>query len=203
MKEYVLGIDTSNYTTSVAIIDDDFNVICDNRIMLSVKKGERGLRQQEALFQHTVNLPELLQKSIVPEMRSSIKAVCVSSRPRPVTGSYMPCFLAGISAAKAIAAATGASYLEYSHQEGHVAAIDPMEDEEFLSYHLSGGTCELLHVARTGNGYDIEIIGGSKDISIGQLLDRTGVALGYDFPCGKALDSIADRDNKTNELTGV
>ena len=211
MKQYVLGIDTSNYTTSVALIDQDFEVAADNRIMLSVKKGERGLRQQEALFQHTVNLPVLLERTISPDIRSSIKAVCVSSRPRPVEGSYMPCFLAGVSAAKAIALATGAEYMEYSHQEGHIAAIDPLTEKRFLSYHLSGGTCELLLVERMedGNeneyedGYAIEIIGGSNDISIGQLLDRTGVALGYDFPAGKAMDELADRSNETNELTGV
>ncbi len=203
MKQYVLGIDTSNYTTSVALIDQDFEVAADNRIMLSVKKGERGLRQQEALFQHTVNLPVLLERTISPEIRSSIKAVCVSSRPRPVEGSYMPCFLAGVSAAKAIALATGAEYMEYSHQEGHIAAIDPLTEKRFLSYHLSGGTCELLLVERIEDGYAIEIIGGSNDISIGQLLDRTGVALGYDFPAGKAMDELADKSNETNELTGV
>ncbi|MBQ9179598.1 MAG: hypothetical protein IJ132_02210 [Firmicutes bacterium] len=203
MRQYVLGIDTSNYTTSVALIDQDFEVAADNRIMLSVKKGERGLRQQEALFQHTVNLPVLLERTITPETRSSIKAVCVSSRPRPVEGSYMPCFLAGVSAAKAIALATGAEYMEYSHQEGHIAAIDPLTEKRFLSYHLSGGTCELLLVGRIEDGYAIEIIGGSNDISIGQLLDRTGVALGYAFPAGKAMDELADRSNETNELTGV
>ena len=203
MKQFVLGIDTSNYTTSVALIDQDFEVAADNRIMLSVKKGERGLRQQEALFQHTVNLPVLLERTFTPEIRNSIKAVCVSSKPRPVDGSYMPCFFAGVSAAKAIALATGAEYMEYSHQEGHITAIDPLTEKRFLSYHLSGGTCELLLVERMEDGYAIEIIGGSNDISIGQLLDRTGVALGYDFPAGKAMDELADRSNETNELTGV
>ena len=130
-------------------------------------------------------------------------AVCVSSKPRPVEGSYMPCFLAGVNVAKAIALATGAEYMEYSHQEGHIAAIDPLTEKRFLSYHLSGGTCELLLAERIDDGYEIEIIGGSKDISIGQLLDRTGVALGYDFPAGKAMDGLADKDNETNELTGV
>ena len=48
------GIDTSNYTTSVAVFDGEH--IIQNKKLLTVKKGERGLRQSDALFQHTVNL---------------------------------------------------------------------------------------------------------------------------------------------------
>ncbi len=215
MSGYILGIDTSNYTTSVAITDEDENVLADERKLLPVKKGERGLRQQEALFRHLQALPGLLEKAFgKPELKDGgtdrLKAVAVSTRPRPVEGSYMPCFLAGESTASSVAAVKGIPLYRFSHQEGHIAAVTERGMGEFLCWHLSGGTCELLRVrdlfpasssggagVKTGHdagydaGYDIEIIGKTRDISFGQLLDRVGVKAGIDFPAGSRLDRLA------------
>lgn len=196
MTEYVLGIDTSNYTTSAAVAGPDMSVIADERRLLDVNKGERGLRQQQALFLHVNRLPEMIESAYrkldeAGVSRSCIKAVAVSERPRPVEGSYMPCFLAGVMAASSVSSALGVPLYRFSHQEGHIAAVDPLTDERFLCYHLSGGTCELLDVRRTGSGYRVEIIGATKDISFGQLLDRVGVAMGYVFPAGAAIDRLA------------
>lgn len=191
MTECVLGIDTSNYKTSVAVIDMDGNIVCDCRQLLRVKQGERGLRQSDALFQHIENLPELIKKCFSEVDSASIKAVACSDKPRPVEGSYMPVFKAGTGLAESIAAALMIPLFKFSHQEGHIEAIrfgTPMEKaEEFLCYHLSGGTCELLKVS----GDKIKIIGGSKDISLGQLIDRTGVKLGMKFPAGEYMDAAA------------
>lgn len=60
--------------------------------------------------------------------------------------------------------------------------------ERFLAWHLSGGTTELLLVEP---GLRPQKIGGTEDLSAGQLIDRTGVLLGLDFPAGKALDQLA------------
>lgn len=189
--ELVLGIDTSNYKTSVAIIDREGNIVCDNRQLLRVKQGERGLRQSDALFQHVENLPELLKESLSQVDSSCIKAIAYSDKPRPVEGSYMPVFKAGIGMGQALAAALQVPYYAFSHQEGHIKAIQfgtPMETvSDFLCYHLSGGTCELLKVTSRG----IEIIGGSKDISFGQVIDRIGVKLGMAFPAGEFMDPAA------------
>ena len=48
--KYSLGIDTSNYKTSIALTNIDGDIVYDKRILLNVDKGKRGLRQQEALF---------------------------------------------------------------------------------------------------------------------------------------------------------
>ncbi len=189
----VLGIDTSNYKTSAALVDINGRTLADSRKLLNVKTGERGLRQSEALFQHVENLPGILEN--VYKTKGDIKAVCVSVKPRPVNGSYMPCFNAGRTVANAVAGALGVPCFETSHQEGHIAAIEGSLEEEipcnFLSLHLSGGTCELLNVHKTNSGYNIEIIGGSKDISFGQVIDRIGVSLGMEFPAGALMDEIA------------
>lgn len=191
MKKYVLGIDTSNYTTSAAITDRSGNIIFDERKLLKVKKGARGLRQQEALFQHVDNLPYIIDTVMNDSTRDHIAAVAVSSRPRSVEGSYMPCFKAGQTIGHAAASILGVPYMEFSHQEGHIAAVDPMVTDDFLCFHLSGGTGELLQVHNKGAGYETTIIGRTLDISPGQLIDRVGVAMGLDFPAGAEMDKMA------------
>ncbi len=203
-KELFLGIDTSNYKTSVAIVSSSGEILCDIRRLLKVKEGEKGLRQSYALFQHIENLPEMIKEAFkaVPHERTAIKAVGFSEKPRPVQGSYMPVFRAGELSAVSAASALGVPLYAFSHQEGHLAAIkeySPFKNcEEYLAYHLSGGTCELLKVC----GDDIEIIGGSKDISFGQLLDRLGVLLGLQFPAGEELDRAACKESE-DECTDI
>lgn len=203
--EYVLGIDTSNYKTSAAIISDTNEIIADERVLLKVKSGERGLRQSDALFQHVNNLPEIIRACFekVPE-GGRLSAVAVSTRPRPVEGSYMPVFNAGVAVAESIAASHEVPLFEFSHQEGHMEAgrscCSIETGEDFLSYHLSGGTMEFLKVSSTEDRfYDIEIIGATKDISFGQLIDRIGVYLGMQFPAGEEMDRMALSQDKASK----
>ncbi len=190
-RDCVLGIDTSNYKTSVAVVDSGGRILCDLRQLLTVKQGQRGLRQSDALFQHMETMPRLLEDALAEGRAGRIEAVAYSERPRPVEGSYMPVFKAGIGFGRAVAAALQAPAWGFSHQEGHIEAIragsDFPEKAPFLCYHLSGGTCELLLVER-GN---IRIVGGSRDISFGQVLDRAGVRLGMAFPAGEEMDRRA------------
>lgn len=202
-SKYVLGIDTSNYKTSLAVTDQQQNVICDLRDFLKVKQGERGLRQSDALFQHIRNLPVLMEQ-LAESGPYEFAAVSYSSRPRPAEGSYMPVFLAGEGYARTLAAALGIPAFAFSHQEGHIEAIkafsDCREDDEILACHFSGGTSELLHVKSRECGYDIEIVGGSKDIAFGQVIDRAGVALGMSFPAGEEMDRLAAASDTASRL---
>ena len=191
----VLGLDTSNYTTSVAVFDGENG--CNAGRLLDVRHGELGLRQSDALFQHVKRLPELFEHLNQGGHLNSIEAVGASTRPRAVEGSYMPCFLAGASQGQSLAHALGVPFFAHSHQQGHLAAAawsaGHMEllDKPFLAWHLSGGTTELLSVEPDGFSVKAEIIGGTSDISAGQLIDRTGVLLGLAFPAGKALSQLA------------
>lgn len=207
-----LGFDTSNYTTSIACFDGQRG---ENRSrLLDVKPGDLGLRQSDAVFSHVKRLPELADALFASFGASKIDAIGVSTRPRAVEGSYMPCFLAGVSAAETMAHALGVPCYRFSHQQGHIAAVlwsagrmDLMEHRH-LAWHLSGGTTELLLVEPEGKNVKAIQIGGTTDISAGQIMDRTGKLLSLDFPAGKALDSLsrtAQRKEhfrvKTNELT--
>src|SRR5690606_7183010 len=116
-----LGIDTSAYTTSVALVGVDGQLLADARTVLAVPAGSRGLRQSEAVFQHIRRLPELMER-VMGSGRARVMAVAASTAPRPVPDSYMPVFKAGEAVARAVAAALGVPFVPLSHQEGHVWA---------------------------------------------------------------------------------
>jgi len=190
-----LGIDTSNYTTSVALVDKNENIIYNQGILLEVKSGERGLRQSDALFQHVNNLPMLLKD--LPRGRE-IEVICFSDRPRPLADSYMPVFRAGKSIAQSLAGILGAQLLAVSHQENHIRAAifgsgSPKLEDPFCAVHFSGGTSEILLATREGIGFRCDIMAKTLDLNAGQLIDRIGVLLGCDFPAGKALEVLAEK----------
>ena len=196
----VLGLDTSNYTTSVAVFEDGDGV--QQKQLLPVEEGQLGLRQRDALFHHVRRLPALMEKLAQTGALEHLEAVGASTRPRPVEGSYMPCFLAGASQGQVLAHTLGIPFFPFSHQEGHLAAAAwssghvELLDAPFLAWHLSGGTTELLLAEPEGPGLRCTILGGTQDISAGQLIDRTGVALGLPFPAGRGLDELWEQGSE-------
>lgn len=199
----IIGIDTSCYTTSAAMISDNGTLIDHRRLMLRVKPGDRGLRQSEAVFQHLQNLPKLLEdwKETAP-----IKAVAVSTRPRPVAGSYLPVFKVGASLGETFARLLGVPFIETSHQEGHLRAglyNQSLPQGPFLAWHLSGGTTDLLLAEAFPGGFKINEVGGSSDLHVGQFVDRIGVALGAGFPAGAYLEELARQSDSEESLPVV
>ena len=198
-NKYYVGIDTSAYTTSLAVVDDENNIVLDLRKVLEVEKGKLGLRQQEAVFQHINNLPALIGEMTDKIDISKIETIACSSRPRNVEGSYMPVFVVGKGQAFILSKILGSRYKEYSHQEGHIGAGmiagSIGENSRFISLHISGGTTELLLVHNLKERLKIDILGGSLDLSMGQLIDRIGVELGLPFPCGENMDRMAQKGN--------
>ena len=198
----VLGLDTSNYTTSAAVFDGAEGR--NQGRLLEVRPGELGLRQSDALFQHVKHLPEVVEALLGEEGLGTVQAVGASTRPRAVEGSYMPCFLAGASQGQVLSQVLGVPFYAFSHQQGHLAAAAwsagrlDLLDRPFLAWHLSGGTTELLRVEPEEDGVAVraEILGGTSDISAGQLIDRTGVLLGLSFPAGKGVEKLSRQAQK-------
>lgn len=186
-----VGIDTSCYTSSATCVCVD-GIIHDERRLLDVPVGERGLRQSDAVFQHTRNLTDLVPGMLEKIDPASVAAIGVSICPSGRENSYMPVFLVGKLVAETLGASLKVPVYGFTHQQGHIrAALHKNEDllsKPFLAFHLSGGTSELLSVDHALNA---ERIGGSTDINAGQLVDRIGVKLGLGFPAGKALERLA------------
>jgi N6-L-threonylcarbamoyladenine synthase len=195
-----LGIDTSNYTTSAAIYNTQSGEILQQRKLLEVKSGEKGLRQSDALFQHVKTLPVLLENLLSGE---KLDAVGFSARPRDVKGSYMPCFLAGEGTARGIAAALSVPCYDFSHQAGHIAAALfsigklSMLNTAFIAFHVSGGTTDVLLCSPQDDAaFKVEQLAYSLDLKAGQAVDRVGLMLGLDFPAGPRLETLALQSNR-------
>ncbi len=201
-----LGIDTSNYTTSAAVYNTENGELIQSRRLLSVKDGELGLRQSDAVFQHTVNLPEMIE-ACLKQTDGAIDRVAVSVSPRDEEGSYMPCFLAGKGAAKIISMSANAEIKYFSHQAGHIAAALYSADAldllncEFIAFHVSGGTTESVKVTPDKEKiFSVSPIGHSLDLKAGQAIDRTGNLLGLSFPAGPALDRLSLESDKVFKI---
>lgn len=201
-----LGIDTSNYTTSVAVFDCENNSIRQLKKLLPVKSGEKGLRQSDAVFFHTRQLPLLMRELFSSEISSPV-CVGVSSRPRNVEGSYMPCFTVGMCGGECISSSLGIPLHKFSHQQGHIIAalfsagrLD-LINERFVAFHVSGGTTEVLLVTPDkDNIISCDIIASSSDLKAGQAVDRVGLMLSLDFPCGMQLDELSRKSTETYKI---
>ena len=190
MSQIVIGLDTSCYTTSVAAVTVEGQVLASCRKLLPVKEGERGLRQSEAVFIHVRQLPERLEELAAYTQGHEIVAVCASRQPRDEEESYMPVFQVGDAQARGLAAMLGVPCFASTHQRGHVAAamVDSgVAEGDLMAVHLSGGTTELLSL----RGDDLTLLGGTLDLHAGQFVDRVGVALGLPFPAGPHLEKLA------------
>lgn len=191
-----LGIDTSNYTTSVCLYDSESGKVISRRKLLPVKDGELGLRQSDAVFHHVQQLSELFD-SAFDGFEDRIKAIGVSYAPRTAEGSYMPCFTVGLMVAKVLQSVLKVPLYTFSHQQGHIAAalysIDRLDllHEKHIAFHVSGGTTEALLVNGTDGFVTTDIVAKTLDLNAGQLIDRIGVMLGLHFPCGAELERLA------------
>lgn len=197
-----LGIDTSNYTTSVSLCTEEGAVLRNDKILLGVADGERGLRQSDAVFSHVKNFPALAEalQSITRDVE--ILAIGYSATPRPIEGSYMPCFLVGRAVAEMLSAFLNVPAYPFSHQEGHIMAAvyssgnSALLSQKFVAFHVSGGTTEVVSVTPKAAGFTCELIGGTEDLNAGQAIDRVGVKMGLRFPCGREMEALALKNEK-------
>lgn len=204
-SKLVLGIDTSNYTTSAALYDPNTGEAVQRRMLLPVAQGGRGLRQSDAVFHHTQQLHR-----VITELTETVggapklAAIGVSARPRDAEGSYMPCFTVGMNTAYSLGAVLGVPVYEFSHQAGHIAAAvyssghEELYSRRFLAFHVSGGTTEAVLVSPSDDTvFSADIVGKTLDLHAGQAVDRVGVAMGLRFPCGPQLEDLALQSGRT------
>lgn len=212
-KSFYVGFDTSNYTTSMAACDESGNIIANVKMPLSVKEGNRGLRQSDAVFLHVKNFTEMYEKfGKAIDGCEKLIAVGASDKPRSCEGSYMPCFLVGYTSSLAYAQNASVPTYTFSHQDGHVMAalysaanpegdrapmdMDKITSAPFAAFHVSGGTTELLLVDPRGDDFKIEKLGGTEDLNAGQVIDRMGVKMGLKFPCGPEMERLANENSE-------
>lgn len=201
-----LGIDTSNYTTSAALFNSESGEVFHKRRLLKVKQGELGLRQADAVFQHTIALPEII-KELCAEAQLKPDIISVSVKPDETSGSYMPCFMTGKCVADSMGSVFNVPVKYFSHQAGHIAAalysakrLD-LINGEFIAFHVSGGTTQAVKVKPDSTRvFLLECVSSSLDLKAGQAVDRVGKMLGIPFPSGKQLDLLSRQSTKEYKI---
>ncbi len=201
-----LGIDTSNYTTSVTVFNSENGEIISKKKLLPVKQGDKGLRQSDAVFHHTVQLPDLIEE-LFNNYEKKIECIGVSSKPRDDEKSYMPCFLTGVASAKTLSSVMKIPLHMFSHQQGHIAAVLQSANridlfkKEFIAFHVSGGTTEAVYVTPDSDKIiKTEMIFSSSDLKAGQAVDRVALSLGIPFPGGAKLDILSRKSDKEYKI---
>ena len=194
-RSFYIGLDTSAYTTSLALVDQAEELLIDSRLTLPVTKGNLGLRQSEAVFHHVNNLPRLWPGGVEDLRGGTLRAITAATQPRPVEGSYMPVFKVGEAFGLFLAQTNGLNFLPSTHQEGHVMAglwSAELPAGRYLTLHLSGGTTEIVVSEESSPGkLNLTLLGGSSDLNAGQFIDRLGKAMGLNFPGGPQLEELA------------
>jgi N6-L-threonylcarbamoyladenine synthase len=200
MIRAILGLDTSNYRTSLALVTMNHEILVNVRRLLPVERGERGIRQCDAVYAHLKQLKSLMMESADLFSGIQLTAVCASTAPRERKDSYMPVFEAGDTIGRSISAAMRIPFFPTDHQHGHIRAArfgtDADHLDSMLTLHLSGGTTDLLCM----KGDSLTLLGTSLDLHAGQLIDRIGVALGLSFPAGPEMEELAMRGKAEGRL---
>ncbi len=173
-------------------------------------QGGEGASPKHAVFLHTKRLPLLIRET------DRRKKTCPFGRRRKrrarEKGGLLHALLSRRGGGSLLHCRRSAGFPSAAspNQEGHIMAAlysagrMDLWEKPFWAFHVSGGTTELLQVEPDGQkGRKITVLGGKRDICAGQLIDRTGVMLGLNFPCGKELDALSLKGKSLPPMVSV
>jgi N6-L-threonylcarbamoyladenine synthase len=185
----VLAIETSCDETAAAVVDEG------RVVRSSVVASQADLH---ARFGGVV--PELASRAHVELIGDVIAQALVEAGARlgdvdVVAAVHGPglagALLVGVSAAKAVALATGVPYVGVNHHEAHLYAAlieEPDLQPPLLTLVVSGGHTML--VAMDDHGA-YRVLGQTVDDAAGEAFDKVARFLGLGYPGGPAIDRLA------------
>lgn len=189
MTDLILGIETSCDDTSVALVSRDGTVLaCETRAQYSVHAAYGGVFPELASRAHLEAILPVVQE-VLQRIDGDISRICAIgvTRGPGLIGSL----LVGVNTAQALGAAWGKPVIGVNHLRGHLRspALDG-QSELFPAVLLlaSGGHTLVAHQAAPGQ---IEVLGSTRDDSIGESYDKVARMLGLGMPGGPAIDALA------------
>ena len=189
----ILAIESSCDETAAAVVRNGREVLSNvihSQIDLHTLYG--GVVPEIASRQHIEKINVVIQKALdeANVKMADITAIAVTYGP-----GLVGALLVGVSAAKAIAFATGKPLIGVHHIEGHISAnyIENRQLEPpFHCLVVSGGHTHLVNVADYGK---YEILGKTRDDAAGEAFDKVARAIGLGYPGGPKIDKISDEGN--------
>ena len=181
-----LGIESTAHTFGCSVVDSGGNLLSDARDVYKAPEGS-GIHPREASRHHMEASPDIL--------RNALKSANVTIKDIDIVGysagpGLGPCLRVGAVIARTVAGFYKKPLVPVNHALGHIelgamltCASDP------LVLLVSGG-----HTMTLAFSYDRwRVFGETLDITVGQLLDQFGRALGFASPCGNRIEELASQ----------
>jgi N6-L-threonylcarbamoyladenine synthase len=185
----ILGIETSCDETAAAVVDDGRSIlssVVSSQSDLHAPYG--GVVPEIASRAHVDLINDVIGQALVEAGMTHDDVDAVAAVHGPGLAGAL---LVGVSAAKAIALATGRPYVGVNHHEAHVYAAlleDPALEPPFVTLVVSGGHTLLIAMEDHGR---YRVLGQTVDDAAGEAFDKVARFLGLGYPGGPAIDRIA------------
>ena len=193
MKEtLILAIESSCDETSAAVIQNG-NTILSNIVASQIKSHMRfgGVVPEIASRHHVEQITQVIDEALAKAGKTldDMDAIAVTYGP-----GLVGALLIGISAAKALALASGKPLIAVNHMAGHIYANQLVEPLQFplMALVVSGGHTELVYMPEDG---EFQIIGETRDDAAGEAFDKVARAVGLGYPGGPKLEKMAKEGN--------
>lgn len=189
----ILAIESSCDETAAAVVKNGRTVlsnIIDSQIAVHTLYG--GVVPEIASRKHMEKINQVIEEALrqADVTLNDITAIAVTYGP-----GLVGALLVGVSAAKAIAFASGIPLVGVHHIEGHICAnyIDhPELEPPFHCLVVSGGHTHLVRVADYGC---YEVLGRTRDDAAGEAFDKVARAIGLGYPGGPKIDKLSNEGN--------
>lgn len=189
----ILAIESSCDETAAAVVKNGREVLSNvifSQIDLHTVYG--GVVPEIASRKHIDKINQVIEEALQKAgvTLQDLSAIAVTYGP-----GLVGALLVGVSAAKAIAFATGLPLIGVHHIEGHISAnyiANPSLEPPFVCLVVSGGHTHLVSVKDYG---EYEILGRTRDDAAGEAFDKVARAIGLGYPGGPKIDKISKEGN--------
>lgn len=179
-----LGIESTAHTFGCSIMDSKGKVLSDERDIYKAPEGS-GIHPREASRHHMEVCPFVFQKSLQSAGVTMKDVDIVGYSAGPGLG---PCLRVGAVVARTVTGFYKKPLVPVNHALGHLE----------LGAVLTGATDPLVLLVSGGHTMTLafshgrwRVFGETLDITVGQLLDQFGRALGFASPCGGRIEQLA------------
>lgn len=189
MNNLILGIESSCDDTAVAVVDEYGNVISSlTASQINIHNEFGGIYPEFAARAHINSILPTIDSVLRKEkiQINEIKAIGVTRGPGLI-GSL----LVGLNTATALGLGWNKPVIGINHLRGHLRSADLEEkrvDFPAVVLLVSGGHTILAFVK---NEKEIEIIGTTRDDSVGEAYDKVARMLDLGYPGGPVVDKMA------------
>ena len=181
-----LGIESTAHTFGCSVIDSRGKILSDARDVYKAPEGS-GIHPREASRHHMEVSPDIL--------RNALKSGNVTIKDIDIVGysagpGLGPCLRVGAVIARTVAGFYKKPLVPVNHALGHIE----------LGAMLTGASDPLVLLVSGGHTMTLafshgrwRVFGETLDITVGQLLDQFGRALGFASPCGNRIEELASQ----------